>query len=720
MTPKPPDRELIGKYLDRAATDAEAAELTRRLREDPDAADAFARACRRDAWLSTRFREQKDGGYLRPVLKEVERNRRQRHRFWRRVAWAAAAVAAVATALVGRVVLLPSYPAPEAKGEVTVTDGAVRRGATVRTVHNQHTKLVLGGYCKVHVKPNSEIKVAGSPRRERIVLERGRVDCNVTPGKGQFTVETDQCTVSVTGTRFAVELLESQGAQAMLPKQVLVKVFAGAVLVAAAGAQEAVKEGEEKLVPGKVVLTAEGQAMSVGHRNTYAIATPDGQRVTKVNTAVIGKHAVGGNTLYQVAARLRSQRVKDFWLAVGEDGFAYYDAFGVTFPGDHYPLPLKEGMAFEYESTRGKVQARVVRTEAVEVPAGKFACLAIESQLEVEGKKVTWTSWVAPGIGTVKEARANFTMVLAGLQPPVEPKPEKGAVALNTFDTDEPLRSPLFARQRWEAWMGEPGRSSDVDIDPFTGGAEGTPFCLRWTYTTIGTWVSTSISPGGTRPADLSKYAGISFYVKGLLGKPCTMTFVAKAPEGEERAFAHIRFPVTQEWQKIIITPDTHPELGRIDLSRVESIGLSDAAREGAAHNVVWLDEVKLHEDAGLLRDEIEARKKIERVRERREPGRMGVGLEMDPAEAARLKTQYLQNLRAKMAPLLGQLDEIKRRLAQVGQLPAEESARLKQRQAQITDQIDLLKAQMGKTEQAIKRLREAPAVGRRNRGTDF
>ena len=187
----------------------------------------------------------------------------------------------------------------------------------------------------------------------------------------------------------------------MLPKQVLVKVFAGAVLVAAAGAQEVVKEGEEKLVPGKVVLTAEGQAMSVGHRSTYAIATPDGQRAAKVDTAVIGKHTVGGTTLYRGAARLGGRRVKDFWLAVGDDGFGYYDAFGVTLPGNHYPLPLKEGMAFEYESTQGKVKARVVRTEAVEVPAGKFACLAIESQLDVEGKEVTRTSWIAPGIGTV-------------------------------------------------------------------------------------------------------------------------------------------------------------------------------------------------------------------------------------------------------------------------------------------------------------------------------
>jgi len=162
--------------------------------------------------------------------------------------------------------------------------------------------------------------------------------------------------------------------------------------------------------------------------------------------------------------------------------------------------------------------------------------------------------------------------------------------------------------------MGEPGRSSDVDIDPFTGGANGTPFCLRWTCTTIGTWVSASISPGGEQPADLSKYKGLSFYVKGLLGRPWAMTLVSKAPPGEERALAHIRFPVTEQWQKIILTPDRHPELKKVDLSQDYSIGLSDYAREGAAHNAIWLDEVKLHDNAELLDKEIQARKEIERL----------------------------------------------------------------------------------------------------------
>ncbi|MBL7224102.1 MAG: FecR domain-containing protein [Candidatus Brocadiae bacterium] len=602
-------RELIGRFLEGGLADAETTELGRALATDPALAEALARACRVDACLAVHFSIQAQALDMTTAVSGrgtfgQTASRRLPAR------WVAAAVVTIAV-LVGWTMSRRPYPGPRVTGRFTDSDGeSIRRGTVLRTADAQREALTLGGYCRVDVDPDSVVRVAGSPRRERIVLERGRVACDIEPGAGQFTVETKHCTVSVRGTRFAVELLESQGGHAMLGKHVLVKVFAGAVLVAAAGAQETVNAGEEKLVPGKVVVTAEDQARSVGDRWTYAVTTPDGKPVGKADVAIVGKHTVGSNTLHRAAVRFGTQRRPDYWFAVGDDGYFHFDAFGATLPGDHFPLPLKEGMAFEYESTQGKVSARVVGTEAVEVPAGKFACLAVESKYRVDGEERTRTSWVAPDIGTVKHVRHDVTLALAGLNPVVVLKPEKGAVVLNTFDTDEPLRSPLFARARWGGWMGEPGRSSDVDIDAFTGGANGTPFCLRWTYTTLGTWVSASISPGGERPADLSKYAGISFYIKGLLGKPCTMTIQAKAADGEERAFAHIRFPVTQRWQKIILTHDTHPQLLALDLRKVYSIGLTDAAREGAAHNVIWLDEVKLHEDEQLLIEEINALEK--------------------------------------------------------------------------------------------------------------
>jgi len=609
MAPTPPLRELIGKYLDQAATDADMAELTRRLREDPGAADAFARACRRDAWLGKRFREEKNGAHFRAALEEVERNG-PRRRGRRRFAWAAAAVAAAAVAVLCWAVFGSRYPQPQATGTFRIREGGTLRRGVVIEAGSKGAALTLGGYCRVAMDPNGVVRVSGSQRRERIVLERGRVVCDVDRGAGQFSVETEQCTVSVTGTRFAVELLGSEGEQVMLSKQVLVKVFAGVVLVTAAGAQQVVAAGEQKLVPGDLVITANDLPLEVGRRMTYTFANQaevevdgdaDGRRAEgeptgELGIAIVDRRTIGANTLCRGAVRFGAMRVGDFWVAVGDDGFAFYNSFGATLPESKFPLPLKEGTVFEYESTRGKVRARVVGTEAVEVPAGKFACLAIVREREADGQKKVEKEWMAPGVGTVKVSGDDFVMTLARAEAPPKPKAEVGAVVLNTFDTPDPLRSPLFPRGVWMGLVGEPGRSSVVDIDPFTGGANGTPFCLRWTYATIGTWASAHLPLGGdgrTTPVDMSKYKGISFYIKGLYEGPCTVTIHAKAADADRRTMIHIPIQVTKQWRKVVLAPDTHPQMKGIDTRQTYILSLDDAADEPAA-NVIWLDEIKL------------------------------------------------------------------------------------------------------------------------------
>jgi len=492
------------------------------------------------------------------------------------------------------------YPQPEATGTLRVREGGTLRRGSIVEAGGKGAALTLGGYCRVAIDPNSVVQVSGSPRRERIVLERGRVVCDVKPGAGQFTVETEVCTVSVQGTRFAVELLESQGGRAMLSKQVLVKVFAGVVLVAAGGLHDVVAAGEQKLVPGEVVITAKDLPLEIGQRMTYTLATPAGEPFGELGLALVGRRTVGGNTLYRQAVRFGAMRVGDVWVAVGDDGLVSYDSFGATLPQNKYPLPLKEGMAFDYESARGKVRARVVGTEAVEVPAGKFACLAIEREREADGEKTTEKEWIAPGIGTVKVTGEGFVMALARAEASPKPKPEEGAAVLNTFDTPDPLRSPLFPRGVWTGLVGQPGRSSVVDIDPFTGGAQGTPFCLRWTYATIGTWASAHLPLGGDgrTPVDMSKSRGISFYIKSLFERPCTVTVHAKAADADRRTMIRIPIQVTKQWRKVVLTPDTHPQMNGIDTRQTYILSLDVAADQGAS-NVIWIDEIKLLLEGG-------------------------------------------------------------------------------------------------------------------------
>jgi len=349
-------------------------------------------------------------------------------------------------------------------------------------------------------------------------------------------------------------------------------------------------------VPGEVVITANDLRLEVGRRMTYTFANPAGEPTGELGIAIVDRRTVGANTLCRGAARFGAMRVGDFWATVNNDGVVFYSSFGATLPDSKYPLPLKEGTAFEYESTRGKVRARVVGTEAVEVPAGKFACLAIVREREADGQKRVEKEWMAPGVGTVKVTGEDFVMTLSRAEAAPEPKPEAGAVALNTFDTPDPLRSPLFPRAVWMGLVGEPGRSSVVDIDPFVGGANGTPFCLRWTYATIGTWASAHLPLGGdgrTTPVDMSKYKGISFYIKGLYEGPCTVTIHARAAHADRRTMIHIPIQVTKQWRKVVLAPDTHPQMKGIDTRQTYILSLDDAADEPAA-NVIWLDEIKL------------------------------------------------------------------------------------------------------------------------------
>ena len=54
----------------------------------------------------------------------------------------------------------------------------------------------------------------------------------------------------------------------------------------------------------------------------------------------------------------------------------------------------------------------------------------------------------------------------------------------------------------WMGLVGEPGQCAHVEVDPFVSGADGTAFCLRWTYTKSETWASAhlDLSSGGRTP----------------------------------------------------------------------------------------------------------------------------------------------------------------------------------------------------------------------------
>ena len=271
-------REFVNRFLEGSLSDAEAAEFGRAVTGAPALADALARACRVDVCLDEHFSVQAQALDMAAAI--GSRPAPRRTGFRRSSArWVAVAVLAVG-ALLGWAILrrrapdaqptghsrrfVPSnvaprpYPAPQASGRFTVSGSeSVQRGAVLRTDAEQRAALTLGGYCRLDVEPESVVRVAGSPGRERIVLRQGRVVCDVEHGVGQFSVETKTCTVSAKGTRFSVELVGYEGEQSMLSKQVLVKVFAGAVLVTNSWGQDLVQAGERRVVPPAEVARGE-------------------------------------------------------------------------------------------------------------------------------------------------------------------------------------------------------------------------------------------------------------------------------------------------------------------------------------------------------------------------------------------------------------------------------------------------------------------------------
>lgn len=194
--------------------------------------------------------EQDLGGETPPdltarILRRTCDTPRRRH-------WLAVAAAATALiVLVGAGWLIfagKSYPDPFAQGDYQVQDGgAVRRGATV-IAGAGGAQLALGDYCRLELAGQTRLRVEGDPKAERVFLESGSVLCEVDRNVGTFAVRTDVGSVSVTGTKFTVRILDGRADGNRTSRQMVVKVLAGAVLLSGAWGNMPLAAGDEKTV----------------------------------------------------------------------------------------------------------------------------------------------------------------------------------------------------------------------------------------------------------------------------------------------------------------------------------------------------------------------------------------------------------------------------------------------------------------------------------------
>lgn len=178
--------ELIRRYLDGLATEAEVAELDRLIAADPAAADAFARASRRDHALESVFREERDVTSVRDRIRRASPTRRR---------WIAAAAAGLIAAL--GFFLLRGAPLATVEGSgVALRAGDVVRGAATIAFTGEATRL--------ETKEDAELVLDERDGGKRIELRKGALSASVAPQRQPLVIVTPQAEVRVLGTKFTL------------------------------------------------------------------------------------------------------------------------------------------------------------------------------------------------------------------------------------------------------------------------------------------------------------------------------------------------------------------------------------------------------------------------------------------------------------------------------------------------------------------------------------
>jgi len=236
----PRDHALFARYLDGLATEAEGAELGRRLAADPACARAFAEASRLDASLGAHFRQEKGQSDVRAVLQRIQAGRTRR----RIALFAATAAAALLIVLTPALWLRPAAPPVEVLAGNVVADGAevtrIAYGVRFIVPGSGQAPLTLGDGSGASLDGGTAAAIHGpsGPLRQAVELFSGGGDFRVLKDTGRFEVRTPVGLVTVLGTEFTVRLrprkpTDGRGDEAMRAKGMLlaVAVLTGAVQV---------------------------------------------------------------------------------------------------------------------------------------------------------------------------------------------------------------------------------------------------------------------------------------------------------------------------------------------------------------------------------------------------------------------------------------------------------------------------------------------------------
>jgi ferric-dicitrate binding protein FerR (iron transport regulator) len=271
--------KLIARYLDGTAE----ADDVRRLDELVRTDEAF----RRELLLASSM----DAGLQECLAGDEEDLAPARTLSWR--AGTMLAAAAVLLITVGAAILFGQYPDPEVTGSFRIVGGGPARRGSVVVAESGGARVVLGGYCKVSLDAGSALQISGAKRAEEVVLQQGSATCRADRDVGTFAVRSDVGAVSVTGTEFAVKMIEDQGDDDMFGKRMAVSVITGAVLVSGTW-------GEMTLQAGQAAMTPPPEAVL---RNIAADLKLDAATLGKINQLLSSDRVRAFRSKYRTTLR---------------------------------------------------------------------------------------------------------------------------------------------------------------------------------------------------------------------------------------------------------------------------------------------------------------------------------------------------------------------------------------------------------------------------------
>jgi hypothetical protein len=143
---------------------------------------------------------------------------------------------------------------------------------------------------------------------------------------------------------------------------------------------------------------------------TKVFQTTLGDEVAEVTETVTAVDQKDGTVRVTVSRNVNTDPAGQSVTEVSEKGLSLLSTDGDTYP---VPAPLLrlsaragETWTWEREKPGGGTAVRTTYTargeEDVEVPAGKFRAIRIDSQLEIKSRVLTSSHWYAPGVGLVK------------------------------------------------------------------------------------------------------------------------------------------------------------------------------------------------------------------------------------------------------------------------------------------------------------------------------